>query len=115
LALMRWLAGVSLLSAVFTLWVPWARLGRVARLFPAVWGLVLLVLAGQLTGYSQTPQAAISYPAFFLMILAWLGLTQPRGTAAAFAPVILLLSGWIAWRVPGSSVQFAGLVLVVSS
>jgi diguanylate cyclase (GGDEF) domain len=111
--LMRVLAGLSLVSAAVTWSVPWARVGRVARLSPAVWGLVLLVWAGQVTGYSQTPQAAMAYPVFFVMILAWLGLTQPRGTATVFAPVILAVSVWVAWEVPGSSVPLAGLVLVV--
>jgi diguanylate cyclase (GGDEF)-like protein len=111
--LMRVLAALSLISAAVTWSVPWSRVGRMARLAPAAWGLVLLVLAGQVTGYSQTQQAAMAYPVFFMMILAWLGLTQPPGTATMFAPVILAISVWVAREVPGSHVHLDGLVLVI--
>jgi diguanylate cyclase (GGDEF)-like protein len=113
IGLMRALAALSLVSALVTWWVPWARLGRMLRLLPAVWGLLLLVWAGQVSGYSQTPQAAMAYPVFFVMILAWLGLNQPLGTATLFAPVILAVSVWVAWSVPGSSVEATGFVVVV--
>ncbi len=79
----------------------------------AVLGLALLLASGQWTGYAATDQARVAYPAFFLLIFAWLGLTHPRGTALLFAPVVAIGCAWLTVTTPDVSVSFAGLVIAI--
>jgi diguanylate cyclase (GGDEF)-like protein len=47
--------------------------------------LVLLVLVEELSHYSSSRQSAAVYPAYLVMVLAWVGFTQPRTTVLPFA------------------------------
>ncbi len=93
--------------------MPWSRLPARASIVLAVFGLALLLASGRWTGYATTDQARTAYPVFFLIIFAWLGLTQPRGTAALFAPVVTLGCGWLTMTTDRVSLSFSGLVVVI--
>jgi diguanylate cyclase (GGDEF)-like protein len=112
---MRILAGLSLVSAVVALLVPWQRLRPRMPLVLAAWGLVLLLASGEWARYAATGQAPSAYPAFFMLIFGWLGLIQPRGTSAMFAPVVVVGCGWLTVTTPGVTVSFAGLVVAIGS
>jgi len=47
------------------------------------------------------------------LIFGWLGLTQPRGTAVLFAPVVTLGCGWLTMTSAHVSVSFAGLFVAI--
>jgi diguanylate cyclase (GGDEF)-like protein len=110
---LRVLGALSLASAVLVFFAPWHRFPHRASIVLAVLGLVLLLASGRYTGYAATDQAPVAYPAFFLLIFGWLGLTQDRWTAALFAPVVALGCGWLTVTTPHVTVSFAGLVVAI--
>ncbi len=110
---MRALALLSFASAGIALLIPWDRLPRRASGVLAVVGLGLLLASGEWTGYAATDQARVAYPAFFLLIFGWLGLTQPRGTSATFAPIAALGCAWLTWSTPHVTVSLAGLLIAI--
>lgn len=110
---LRLLGGLALVSAVVVLLVPWHRLPPRASVVLAFLGLVLLLVSGQWTGYATTDQARVAYPAFFILIFSWLGLTQPRWSAALFAPIVAVGCAWLTVTTPHVSVSFAGLVVAI--
>jgi len=112
---LRILGAVALVSAVAVLMVPWHRFRPRASLSLAVWGLVLLLASGQWAGYAATGQAPSAYPAFFVLIFGWLGLTQPRWSAVLFSPVVVVGCGWLTVMTPGVKVSFAGLLIATVS
>lgn len=113
IASLRVLALVSVAAAIGVFFVPWQRLPERASLLLAVVGLGLLLAAGRYTGYATTEQARVAYPAFFVLIFAWLGLVHPRWTSVAFAPVVALGCGWLTSTTPHVAVSFSGLLVTV--
>ena len=79
-----WIVGFSLVVALGAFVIPWDALPPPLGLSLPVAALVLLVLVEQLSDYSATRQAAAVYPIYVVAVLTWVGLTQPRATAAAF-------------------------------
>jgi diguanylate cyclase (GGDEF)-like protein len=110
---MRVLGVLSVASAAVVLAVPWSRLPNRAFIALAVLGLGLLLASGAWTGYAATEQARTAYPVFFLLIFAWLGLGQPRGTAAMFAPVVALGCLWLTMTTEHVTVSFSGLLIAI--
>ncbi|MCC6436056.1 MAG: GGDEF domain-containing protein [Acidimicrobiales bacterium] len=64
--------------------LPWRRWHHAVALAQAVASLSLLVVAEVATQASDSRQAAATYPVFVTLVLAWVGLTQPRRTALSF-------------------------------
>jgi diguanylate cyclase (GGDEF)-like protein len=114
-ARMRILSALSLAFAVATLWVPWQRLAPRAPLGLAFCGLALLLGSGSWARYATTAQAPVAYPAFFVLIFAWIGLIQPRWTAALFSPVVVLGCAWLTVTTQHAKVSFAGLLVVIAT
>jgi diguanylate cyclase (GGDEF)-like protein len=110
---MRILAGLSVVSAVAVIFVPWHRLPARASLVLGFLGLGLLLASGEWTGYAATNQAPVAYPAFFLLIFGWIGLVHPRGTAALFAPFVAIGCAWLTVMTPHETVSFAGLLVAI--
>lgn len=77
------LVAAALAAAAFA--VPWLSLPRPVGLALPVAALVLLVLVEELSHYSSSRQSAAVYPAYLVMVLAWVGFTQPRTTVLPFA------------------------------
>ncbi len=78
-------AGATALLALITWFLPWARLPRASQLvLPA---LVTLGLVGldRLTDLSQAPQSVAFYATAWFLVLAWIGMTQARGTTLVAA------------------------------
>ncbi|HET9730621.1 MAG TPA: GGDEF domain-containing protein [Acidimicrobiia bacterium] len=113
-ARVRICALLALVSAVVTWFVPWARLRREARLAVAAWGLVLLLMSGAWGRYATTTQAASGYPVFFVLILAWIGMTQRPGRAALFSLLIVEASVWMS-RMPHNALPLSGLLLATGA
>ncbi len=110
---LRILAVLSLASAAVVLVVPWHRLPARASVVLAFLGLGLLLASGAWTGYATTNQAPVAYPAFFLLIFGWVGLVHRRGTAALFAPVVVLGCAWLTVTTSHVTVSFAGLFVAI--
>jgi diguanylate cyclase (GGDEF)-like protein len=79
------IALVSVILAAVTFVVPWPSLPRPAGLSLPAAALALLVLVEELSHYSSSRQSAAVYPAYLVVVLAWVGLTQPRTTVVPFA------------------------------
>jgi diguanylate cyclase (GGDEF)-like protein len=77
------LASLALSAAAFL--VPWATLPGPATLALPAAALLLLVLVEVVSDYSAGQLAAAIYPIWVVLVLTWVGLTQPRTTAAVFA------------------------------
>jgi diguanylate cyclase (GGDEF)-like protein len=75
----------ALVLAAVAFAVPWATLPGPATLALPAGALGLLVLTEMVSDYSAGRLAAAVYPVFVVAVLAWVGLTQPRSTAAVFA------------------------------
>jgi diguanylate cyclase (GGDEF)-like protein len=112
---MRLLGMASVASGVLVKFVPWRRLPPRASISLAVLGLVLLIASGQWTGYAATDQARVAYPAFFVLIFGWLGLTQPRWTSVLFAPAVVVACAWLTVVTPHVTVSFAGLLVAITT
>lgn len=80
-----WVALLTLGIAGAAIVLPWPSWPHVALLGLATASLALLVLIDVVSAYSRTSQAAATYPIYVVLILAWVGFTQPRRTALAFA------------------------------
>jgi diguanylate cyclase (GGDEF)-like protein len=84
------LTGLATMAASFLVpLLPWQSRSRTASFSVVAAALIALVATDHWHHYSRVPSAIAVYPVFFIVIIAWAGLTQPRGTAA----VVALLSG----------------------
>jgi diguanylate cyclase (GGDEF)-like protein len=74
--------------------LPWQRHARLVSYGIVVGALAALAGSDAIHHYSRNQSAIAVYPVFFILIIAWAGLTQPRGTAA----IVACLSGAaLAW------------------
>ena len=85
----------------------WARVGV------AGWGLILLVETAWLGNTVASPKEPTAVVVFMMVILVWLGLTADRGTATAFAPVMIAAAAILA-ALPHSKVVLADAALVIA-
>lgn len=104
-------AGVVLVAAAVRL--PWTRWPHAAGLSLAVGALALLVLVDQASGYGGTRQAAATYPIFATLVLAWVGLTQPRRTALAFTLCVGAALALLVLADPDSPIPLVSLLAVL--
>ena len=65
--------------------LPWAKRPRLASYTVVAAGMLALVVTDHWHHYSRNESAIAVYPIFFILVIAWAGLTQPRGTAAIVA------------------------------
>ena len=80
------LTGLVTMTASFAVpMLPWEKRGRLASYTVVVAAMIALVATDQWHHYSRNESAIAVYPIFFILIIAWAGLTQPRGTAAIVA------------------------------
>ena len=86
---------VAVLLGAITYALPW-RLHARALGWLVIFGAVTL-LAGtdQLHHFSRIEAALSVYPVFFIIVVAWSGLTQRRGTATIVAVLCAPVLGWI--------------------
>jgi diguanylate cyclase (GGDEF)-like protein len=74
--------------------LPWAKRGRLVSYGVVVAVIAALVATDRWHHYSRNDSAIAVYPIFFILVIAWAGLTQPRGTATIVA---VLSGGALAW------------------
>jgi diguanylate cyclase (GGDEF)-like protein len=74
--------------------LPWEKRGRLVSYGVVVAAIIALVATDSWHHYSRNEAAIAVYPIFFILVIAWAGLTQPRGTAT----IVACLSGVaLAW------------------
>jgi diguanylate cyclase (GGDEF)-like protein len=74
--------------------LPWERHQRLVSYSIVVAAIASLVVSDHWHHYSRNQSAIAVYPIFFILVIAWAGLTQPRGTAT----IVACLSGEaLAW------------------
>ncbi len=104
---------VCIASGLLFLWRTPGPLRLAAHFAIAAWGLALLVGAAEIGRSAVTPQAPVAIPVFIMVIVVWLGLTSGRGIAAAFAPVAVGASAYMADAIPHSRLRFFDAVLII--
>ena len=70
--------------------LPWERWPRRTLVVLAVVAVAIIGIGDRVVGPSPANGGAYAYAAFFVAIFVGIGLTQPRGTAVAFAPAAAL-------------------------
>ena len=75
---------ISVLFALVALFLPWERHFRAVANSVVVGTLVFLVASDHFNHYSRSESALAVYPVFFILLIAWTGLTRSQG-AATFA------------------------------
>jgi diguanylate cyclase (GGDEF)-like protein len=108
-----WVAGATIALGAATLGLPWERWPHAAALGLAVGALGLLVGVDRVSGYSRTSAAAATYPVYVLLILAWVGLTQPRRTALAFTLCVGAVLALVALSSPDSAIPLSALAVIL--
>ncbi len=93
-AALRATGAVTVLASFGAPKLPWAKHSRLAGYGVMVSAIVALVATDRWHHYSRNEAAIAVYPIFFIIIIAWAGLTQPQGSAS----VVACLSGVaLAW------------------
>jgi diguanylate cyclase (GGDEF)-like protein len=88
--------GVLTMATSFLVpFLPWQKHGRLVSYGIVVGALAALAGSDAIHHYSRNQSAIAVYPVFFILIIAWAGLTQPRGTAAIVACLSGVALGWL--------------------
>jgi diguanylate cyclase (GGDEF)-like protein len=99
--------------------LPWPRHRRLCSWGIITGALATLVGADAVHHYSRSQSAIAVYPVFFIVVIAWAGLTQPRGASAGVAAVSGLALAWLlhsgghgeaAWQCVAVTVPAAALL-----
>ena len=86
---------VTMFVSFAVLALPWRSHRRCVSGGIFVAALVALVGTDYLHHYSRDPSALAVYPIFFILVIGYAGLTQPRGTASAVAAVSGVALAWL--------------------
>ena len=81
-------AGGAAVVAVLAWFLPWHRLGRWSLFVLPVLTLGGLVGLDALTDLSQAEESLAFYPTAWFVVLAWIGLTEPRGATLLMSPLV---------------------------
>jgi len=109
----------TMAASLLVPFLPWRRHGRLVSWTIVIGAIALLVGSDQWHHYSRDQSAIAVYPVFFIVIIAWAGLTQPRGTAVIVAALsgvglaVLLESGGhssAAWQCIAVTVPAAAML-----
>jgi diguanylate cyclase (GGDEF)-like protein len=105
------LTGIATIAASFLVpLLPWQHRTRLASIGVVATALIALVGTDQWHHYSKMPSSIAVYPVFFIVVISWAGLTQPRGTATAVA---LLSGGGLAWMLTSGGHEEAALQCIL--
>jgi diguanylate cyclase (GGDEF)-like protein len=85
---------VTMLSAIGVSWLPWDRRARLVSVGVSASAIAALVVTDRWHHYSHNDAALAVYPMFFVLVIAFTGLTQPRGMATLVA---VISGGALAW------------------
>jgi diguanylate cyclase (GGDEF)-like protein len=86
---------VTMAASLVVPFMPFRNHGRLVSYGIVVAALVALVGTDHLHHYSRSDSALAVYPIFFILVIAWAGLTQPRGTAVVVACLSGVALAWL--------------------
>jgi diguanylate cyclase (GGDEF)-like protein len=103
---------LTALVALVVLFLPWERHFRVVANSLVVGTLAFLVASDHFNHYSRAESALAVYPVFFILLIAWTGLTRPKGAATIAACVSAPALYWILAN--GGRASVGGQCLIVT-
>lgn len=104
---------LSALIAFMVLLLPWERHFRIVANGLILGTLVFLVASDQFDHYSRSESALAVYPVFFILLIAWTGLTRPKGAATIAACASAPALYWILAAGGRSSVGWQCLIVTI--
>ncbi len=104
---------VAVALAVACWFVPWARLPAGSTLVVPVSALGLVLFLDGTTDFTSTPGAAVAYPIYVILLLAWVGVSEPRVTALAFSPCVGAVMAYVLTRHASTGLTAWSLVVVL--
>ncbi|MPY94225.1 MAG: diguanylate cyclase [Acidimicrobiia bacterium] len=109
-----WLLGLlGALLCVLAWVVPWDALPAGSSLATPVAALGLLLLVDRLGDLTTNPGAAAAYPVYLLLVLTWVGLSQPRRTALAFSLCVGSVAAYVLTRHAGPALEVWSLAVIL--
>jgi diguanylate cyclase (GGDEF)-like protein len=91
--------GIATMAAAFVVAkLPWKNHGRLAAYTVIAVAIAALVVTDRWHHFSRNESAIAVYPVFFIVIIAWTGLTQPRGRATFVAIPAGAALAWILYQ-----------------
>ena len=101
------------LLALAVLFLPWQRHFRITANCAIATTLALLVVSDHFNHYSRSRAAAAVYPVFFILLIAWTGITRSRGTATIVALVSAPALYWMLAEGAQASVGLQCLIVTM--
>jgi len=86
---------VTMVASFGVPFLPWRSHSRLVSCAIVVAAIVALVTTEQWHHYARNESAIAVYPIFFILVIAWAGVTQPRGTATIVACFSGVALAWI--------------------
>lgn len=109
-----WLVSLlGLLLGVAAWLTPWSSLPRGSSLAVPVAALGLLVVVDRAGDLTTNAGAVAAYPLYLLLVLTWVGLTQPRRTALAFSLCAGSVTAYVLARHPDPALEVWALAVVL--
>ncbi len=92
---LRVTGAVTIAASFFVPWLPWQRRRRLVSYGVVVAAMTALIATDGWHHYSRNEAAIAVYPIFFILVIAWAGLTQGRGTATIVACLSGIALAWM--------------------
>jgi diguanylate cyclase (GGDEF)-like protein len=86
---------VTMLASFAIPALPWRTHARLVSYGVLTAAMTALVATDYLHHYSRDPAALAVYPVFFILVIGYAGLTQPRGTATVMAVLSGIALAWL--------------------
>jgi diguanylate cyclase (GGDEF)-like protein len=112
-AALRLTGVITALFAFVVLLLPWERHFRLVANSLVIGTLVFLVASDHFNHYSRAESAVAVYPVFFILLIAWAGLTGPKGAATIAACVSAPPLYWILAAGGRSSVGWQCVIVTI--
>jgi diguanylate cyclase (GGDEF)-like protein len=113
---LRFVSLLGILLGVAGVLLPWERWPRRTAVVMPVLGLGLVLLGAELGEIRLSVGSIITFASLYFVIVAWVGITQPRGTALLLAPLVVLVLGYALATVPsdeGTTFPIAAIVVLI--
>lgn len=112
----RLVAVLGVFLGAFGMLLPWERWPRRTAVAMPIIGLGLVLLGAELGEISLSTGSILTFASLYFVIVAWVGITQPRGTALLLAPLVVLVLGYALVTRPsagGATLPVAAIVVLV--
>lgn len=96
--------------------LPWERWPRRSSVIMPIIGLGLVVLGAELGDIRVSTGSILTFASLYFVIVAWVGITQPQGTALLLAPLVVVVLGYALATMPseqGNTVPIAAIVVLI--